>query len=473
MKLGELFIELGITGDITPLKKALSGMDSAKLKTKLLAQAKKELKNATSKEAREQIKSTYRQKLNTLAVMENVSAIGTLLKTAAKIGGVLAGVTIAFDRFNNSLLKSNQLFINFTNQTGMSITRLNKLAGVAKLSGMGLSIEQVANDLTNLEQRIFKLGLTGEGSGIFAQLGMNPMGMNSDQFIGVLRQRMRGLSEVQKTYILDQLGLSREWLNVLNLSNKEYADLLKQSQELQLTEQERKELAKYTALQQKNNMRWELAKQRFLKATMPLILKIMDVTSKIALNISNALGNEKTLSIVKDITALFSIISIHALRTNKILMPIIKGLLKLLGIGALFGGVKGAATASKGLWGRLAGLFGVKQAGKFFAKRGATMAAAAGTAAIPGVGPIVATLLEIGLGIWTIWDLLKIFFGKQDKEDQEENTTPPIDDGAWRYQYQNINSNMINHFHNNPVPQQVVIDNLNDAVNKYLAGTKR
>ena len=86
---------------------------------------------------------------------------------------------------------------------------------------------------------------------------MNPMGMNSDQFIKALRNRFRGLSGVQKSYALDELGLSREWLTVLELSDDAYSDIVEQSKKLQLTEKERKQLAKYTFIQQQNNMRFQ------------------------------------------------------------------------------------------------------------------------------------------------------------------------------------------------------------------------
>jgi len=463
MKLGELFIELGITGDIKPLKQALSGMDAAKIKTKLLTKYLKDLKNATSDGEKALIKKNFAQKISNINTIESLKAGAGLLMQTAKIVTVLGAAAVAFDRLGNSLLKSNQQFINFTQQTGISIDRLNRLAGVAKLSGMNLSAEQVAGDLSSLEQRIFKLGLTGEGSGIFAQLGMNPLGMKSDQFIGALRQRMKGLSEVQKSYILDSLGLSREWLNVLNLTDSEYADLIKQSKELQLTEKERKELAKYTAMQQKNNMRFELAKQRFLKAIMPAVIKIMDATSQIALNLANALGDEKIRTVIKDAALFMTVMATQAALFSSALKPILKGLLGLFGLG------KG-----KGLMGGLLGLLGLNAGAGLF--NYGTKKALVGTL---GKGAAKGLLRTVGLAIpfvdilmvlWLIYDIIKAFFGKKDKEDQEQPS--PIDDSAG-YSYRALNSSIVNHFHNNPVPQQEVINNLTYLTDYLLAGTKR
>ena len=470
MKLGELFIELGITGDIKPLKKALSGMDAANIKSKLLTKYLKDLKNATTAEEKALVKQNFAQKINTLNAVENTKAVMGLLGQMTKIGAVVTAAVVALDRLGNSLLKSNQLFVNFEKQTGLSINRLNKLAGVAKLSGMGLSVEQVANDLTNLEQRIFKLGLTGEGSGIFAQLGMNPMGMKSDQFINALRYRIRGLSEVQQTYVVDQLGLSREWLNVLNLSDKEYRELQKEAEKLQLNEAERKELAKYTALQQKNNMRWELAKQRLLKTTMPIIIKIMDITSKIADSVTKALGDEKIRTVLKDAALFMTIMAAQATIFSGMLKPIIKGLLSLF---SLKGIGKGAAG--------LLGMFGIGAAAKtgggllgFGAKKALIGAIGKGaTAGLLRAAGFAIPFANVLMVLWLLYDIIKAFFDKEEQKEQEEDTPSPFDTDAWKYSYQNINTNMTNHFHNNPVPQQDIVNNLNNVVDKYLAGTKR
>lgn len=454
MKLGELFIELGITGDIKPLKRALSGMDAAKVKTKLLKKYLEDLRKATTDEEKALVKKNFAQKINTLRMTENIKAGIGLATQAAKITAVVSGAVIAFDRLGNSVLKANQLYKNFDQQTGISITRLNRLAGVAQLAGMNMSAQDVAGDLASLQQRIFKLGLTGEGAGIFAQLGMNPIGMDSDKFLNALRRRMKGLSEVQKTYILDQLGLSREWLNVINLSNAEYEDLVQQSQKLQLTEKERKQLAQFTLQQQKNNMRWELAKQKIAVALLPVVTKIMDAASQIAVSLSEKLQPEKLVNVFRDIALLLGLAAVRAGTLKNILSGIftlsgLKQLLALFGIGATGAATKTAAKATT----KLAAGLGAKSVAKM------------------GLGALGGPIVGIALAAWTIVDLFKLFL--DDREKESESTTPPVDDSAYRYSYQNVNSSMTNHFYNNPVPQQSVIDNLDSAVNKYLSGTKR
>lgn len=464
MKLGELFIQLTTKGDVKKLDEAIAKMEKVQAKEKERAQFRQKIlrvnkliEKATKSEQVERLKNIKAQikdnyvnkiKLDNLknqskSLKEQQAQWHNMLKGVTAFAAGISATIVAMDRLGNSVLKTNQLYTNFSKQTGISIGNLNKIAGVAKLSGMNLPVEQVAGDLNSLQQKIFRLGVTGEGSGIFAQLGMNPIGMNSDQFIDSLRHRLKGLNEQQKSYIVDELGLSREWLNVLNLSDSEYSNILEQSKSLQLTEKERKQLAQYTLIQQKNNMRWELAKQRLAIALIPIITKIMDATSKIAVSISNSLGNEKIVNIIRDVALWLGIASLRA-----------SGIQKALSF--LFAG---------GLFKGLGGLLGAGAVGKTTAKLGAKtlgkgLLGAAG-------GPIGWAMLA-----WTAADIFSLLKEWFNKDTQDDGTEPPIDTSS-AYNYRYMNSNMVNNFYNNPAPQNIITDEISNYMTRYLAETRK
>lgn len=463
MNIGEFIIKIGTQGNTKGLDDAIKKMSEAEKKTRKQIKLMRDLNKATSDQEKELIKKNAAQQdeLEGLKAVKSqqdelTNSMKSSMMTSIKFIGAIGATVTMLDRLGNSLLKSNQMYITFEKQTGIGIGRLNRMAGLAQLSGMGLSPEQVAGDLQGLQQKIFRLGMTGEGSGIFAQLGMNPMGMKSDQFIVALRQRTKGLREDQKSWILNELGLSQEWLNVLDLSNEKFKEYLKISTELQLQPQERAKLAKYTEIQQKNNMRWELAKQRLLISIMPMIQQIMEISSKIALQVSNVLEkNPQWLYVVKDILLLLAGSSV---------IKTINAISRLLSSGiisSLLGGVAGKSiigkTAGRGLM-RLAGARGIGAAGGIIAKRGA--AALGGLAGGP-----VGAIFSIAMGIWTLIDLFKIFTDKEDEKNEDLPDPAELDTG---YQYRNINSNMTNHFYNNPAPQQAVINELENISHRYL-----
>lgn len=473
MNIGEFIIKIGTQGDTKGLEQMARAAENAEKKTRRLINYLRELREATSDAEKKVIKKNFAHqveadKLKSVIQEQNAytASMQKSMMTALKFFGAIKLGIIVLDRLGNSLLKSNQQYITFGKQTGISINNLNRMAGLAQLSGMNLSPEQVAGDLQSLQQKIFRLGLTGEGSGIFAQLGMNPLGMNSDQFIANLRARTKNLNGPQKSYILSELGLSQEWLNVLDLTNEEFKDYLKTSKELQLTEEERKQLTKYTTQQQKNNMRWELAKQKLLISILPAIQKIMDFTSKIALTVTDWLEkNPKWLNILKDILLLLAgnaviktISAFSKLLSSGGILATLASLLGLKGLGKAGGKAIFGATAGAGL-AKLASKKGAGAALGIVGKRGA--------AALGGlVGGPVGAIFSIVMAIWTIVDLFNLFL---DKEDKTELDVPDPTEIGDRYNYQNVKSNMTNNFYNNPQPATAVINELANFEQRYLA----
>lgn len=477
MKLGELFISLGVQGDTKKLKEAAKDMQDAERKITRLLAKRKALEKATSDEEKALIEEKFAlqdeieetQKLITAKEEQERQTKSSILTTAKLVGGIKLAL-IAFDRLGNSLIKNNQAYMTFNQQTGLSINRLNRMSTLAQLSGAGMSPEQVMGDLQGIQQKIFELGMTGQGSQTFAMLGMNPMGMKPDQFILALRQRLKGLNGEQKSFFLNQLGLSQEWLNVINLSDEKFRDYLKTSKELQLSDKERAKLAAYTELQQKNNMRWELAKQRILITILPMIQQIMEFSSKIALNFANWFEkNPKWLNVFRDVLLLM---------TGSSIIKTINAFRALLGggiIGSLLGG--GAKATTKASGGLFAGLMNSKWVkkglagflGKQALKKGALAGIGAAGVASGGVIPLILGIVGI---LWTIYDVVRAFFHKEEEKDEQEDLTDTVDTGG-RYVYHNVNANMTNNFNNVDRPTETAMNEFRLAYERLTAATSK
>ena len=372
------------------------------------------------------------------------------------------------------------MYMTFSKTTDISISRLNRMAGIAQMASTGLSPEQVAGDLKSLEEKIFGFQARGENAQTFGELGINPWGMKGDQLLLSLRKavKRKNYSGRAKARMLSNLGLSQEWINVLDLSDEKFNEYLKTSSKLQLDAKERNKLAKYTAKQQANNMRWELAKQKLLIAIMPMVQDIMEAASKIAVWITDLMEkNPAWLNIVKDILVMFT--GFKILKTIKAINEMVKGI-TALGLLSLLGGGKGAAKAGGAAVGGgiLGGLFakkGVRKAlgkilGKNAAKFMARQAIAGGTAAATGGAGL--PFAEVALGIWGLLEIGKDIFdlmkGQDDKEN-DDTLTPDPDEGSPRYQYHNVKSNMTNNFFNNPQPAKEAIEQLSKYHNLILA----
>ena len=472
MNLGEFIIKIGTQADIKGLDNAIKKMSAAEKKTRRQIKLMRDLAKATSEEEKDLIKknAAQQEELNQLneakdKQVELTTSINQGIMTTLKMVGAISATVFALDRLGNSLLKNNQYFITFEKQTGVSINRLNRMAGIARMASMNLSTEQVAGDIQQLQKMIFGFERFGENAKTFGMLGINPRGMKADQLILGLRNSLKGYDEQVKSYYLNQLGLSQEWLNVLDLADKDFKEYLKDANELQLTEKERKELAKYTAQQQKNNMRWELAKQRLIKAVMPLTIKIMNFVSSIALSISNAVdkvmevinSNPVWLTILRDILIMFT--GAAFLKSIGALIGIVKTITGL-GIGGLIAGA-GSKTLGKGAGGFLTKL----GLGKILGKAGAKFAARQGVVAGAGAatGGTAVPWLEAIFVLWGLWDIGKAIYDTMQQENKEEDEDNTISDAISNnsiYQYRNLNNNMTNNFYNNPQPAKETVEEL-------------
>ena len=257
MNLGEFIIKIGTQGDTKALDEAIKKMEEAEKKTRKQIKLKQDLAKATTEEEKALIKKNAAQqdeldKLKDVKLQQSAlqNSMQKTISTSLRMIGVISGTVIALDRLGNSLLKSNQMYITFEKQTDMSIGRLNRMAGLARLSGMNLGPEQVASDIQSLQHKIFRFERFGENAQTFGMLGINPRGMKADKLILSLRNALKGYSGQIKSEYLSELGLSQEWLTILNLTNKEFEKYLKTTNKLQLTEKERKKLAQYTQKQQ-------------------------------------------------------------------------------------------------------------------------------------------------------------------------------------------------------------------------------
>lgn len=468
MKIGEFFIDITTKGNTKELDNAAKKLAEVEKKTRSLTNYLKRLAQATTESEKKLVKENFAQqvkleKLNKIRTEQNAlnaSMRQGLISSLKWIGGLKLAI-ITLDRLGNSLIKSNQAYITFEKQTGISSSRLMRMSTLAQLSGSGMAPEQIAGDLKSLQRRMFEFRL-GKGAGTFAQLGINPMGMKSDDFIKVLRHRLKGRSADYKSYMLDQLGLSQEWLHIIDLTDDKFKEYLQDSKKLTLSAKERNKLAQLSEQQQRNNMKWELAKQKLLIAIMPLVQKIMDWASDIAVKVTNVLEkNPQWLNVLRDILIMFT--GAKLIGATTAIMNTVKAVKGLLGVGLLGGIAKGGKGLLGG--GLLAGLIG-KTGGKGLARlaagRGIGVAAGVvGKRALGLFGPIG----MIASGVWLLYDICKAFFNKQEQED--EDIIPEPTETEPRYSYHNIKSTMTNNFFNNPVPATVAVNQLDMAVARY------
>ncbi len=320
MKLGELFVQLGVKGNTDPLNKTIKQLEEAKKK---LAENKQEaqdtakkyeqlskylndLKNASSAQEKALIKKTFAEKVNianidkqlrktneqlnvnkkqgqSLSLLGNVMRgnVSGALKMAGALGVFVSSAIIAYrtvDRLINSLASANQGMINFQRQTGISFASLNKYASASASVNYNATPEQTARTMQTLAQNLYDIRMGRGDISPYQELAFvggkpfNPMNMSVDELIENVREAIKGVDDVQATNIITRMGFTPDDLLMLRMTREE----IEQINGLFLTGVEREKMNYYSLQLKKFRLEWQLLKDRALLGILPTFVKISE-----------------------------------------------------------------------------------------------------------------------------------------------------------------------------------------------------
>lgn len=260
--LGELFIELGVVGDTQQVKE--------------FDKKVKELAKDMDLTLKSSVKTN--EGLNSLA-----KGIGIFV-------GAVTAAAVAVNKFTNDLVSSNQEMLNLTRTTDTALSTFQKWNGIGKMLG----VENAAQQLESLNERLFELQLTGEGARGFQLAGINPLGQDAEGVLEQLRGRVAGLSDTAATYLLKQMGLDPRMLHLLRMSRSEFEALGETVRKYQLTDDQRSEIQALNVQLQITAQKLQYLKDRAVLAIMPAwknlskqLVDILELWQKIGQSISN------------------------------------------------------------------------------------------------------------------------------------------------------------------------------------------
>lgn len=253
--LGELFVELGVFADTKELKDFENKLQQVSQKM-----------NKTEK------------KSNSLTV-----SVGKFIKSIAGVAVAISGAVYALNRLTTSLIESNQEFLNLTRTSDISLGVFQKWNNVGRMFG----VRNAAQQIENLNQRLFELKLTGQGAEGFMLAGINPIGQDAEGIMEQLRNRVAGLDDTAAAYLLRQMGLDPSMLHLLRLGREEFEALGRAVDKYQLKEEQLQQIQKFNVQLQIAQIRLKYFKDRAILAIMPYFVRFMrflaDVTEAFAM----------------------------------------------------------------------------------------------------------------------------------------------------------------------------------------------
>ncbi|MGM9544504.1 MAG: hypothetical protein ACI3T9_05920 [Romboutsia timonensis] len=223
-------------------------------------------------------------------------SVKNVISSVKKIATATVLAIAALDRMATSLGRNNQELINFTRQTGLSIDNLNKIAGAGMLIDINFSSEKAAQGLMSLQSNLAQIRLGQGNIEPFQILGVSPVGKDATQIIEDLRETIKGVDDMTAVNLIQQMGLSPEFISLLRLTKGEYNDLIATSQKFMLNEEQRAALQKYSIELRKMHMEMAYLKDKALLAILPVLNQFF----RSLLNIINfvVLGASKIKSLV-------------------------------------------------------------------------------------------------------------------------------------------------------------------------------
>lgn len=291
--LGELFVELGVVGDVKPLEKALGTMKEAVKQidkeiaaNKRLLRYKNDLAKATSESEKKIIKENFVKEIQKEKTLNEINSTQKVIKgkkeLAGKISslvtgigvfvGALAGAAFALNRLTNELVQSNQAMLNLTRTTDIAQSTFQKWGGIGKLLG----VEDADQQLAGLNERLFDLMLTGQGARGFQLAGVNPIGQDANGVLEQLRARISGMNDTAASYLLQQMGLDPKMLHLLRMSRAEFEALGQTIQKYQLTPEQSHQIQQMNMQLQIAGLKLKYLKDKAILAIMPYWVKFVE-----------------------------------------------------------------------------------------------------------------------------------------------------------------------------------------------------
>ena len=270
MKLGDLFVQLGVTGDTKELDKTLKQLDKAEKQNTKVAKAEKALGRELTENEKKWLK-------NKNAIAEVGKGLSGFLKATAGIATSVAGSVIAFDRMANAMFKANQQLITFQRTSGISLNTLNKYASASSLVNYNASLQGTAQSLQNVANNLWDIQMGRGDISPYQELafvggkGINPFGKSLEQVIEEVRESIKTVDDLQATNIITRMGFAPEDLMMLRMTKEE----LQEIHNLFATPQEQEQINKYALQLKKIHLQFALVGQRLQLVIMPYFIKFM------------------------------------------------------------------------------------------------------------------------------------------------------------------------------------------------------
>ena len=308
--IGELFIELGVVGNPEQV----------------------EAFNKKIKEVAKNFDLTVKSAIKSNSAIKSFEDGLKKLQAALHATAIIQTVN-KLNQLTNALVESNQAMLNLTRTSDLSLKTFQKWNSIGRMFG----VQNAAQQIEGLNQRLFQLRLTGEGASGFQIAGINPIGQNAEGVLEQLRQRIKGLDDTSASWLLQQIGLDPQMLNLLRMEREEFEKLNAELKKYRLTDEQRRSIQQMNIYLEVSKQKLQYLKDRAILAIMPAWNKFMESLARVTEGLARfvkwvAHANTFASTLTAKILALAAALGVVRLALLAITAhPIVAGITAVLG----------------------------------------------------------------------------------------------------------------------------------------------
>lgn len=199
--------------------------------------------------------------------------INNLQRDIITLKAAFIASAFALDRFVDGTVRGSVSLQNLSNQTGLAIDKLQRLNQAGQLADLTLSADAITQSIGNLERNLAAIKLGQGNIAPFQLLGIDPAGKDAFQVIEQVRESIKGLSPAVATNLIQQLGLTPQFINILRLSRKEFEAL---SENTFLNKSQRENVIRLGTAITRLKLRFKALKDQAVAKLTPLLIEMVD-----------------------------------------------------------------------------------------------------------------------------------------------------------------------------------------------------
>lgn len=175
-------------------------------------------------------------------VLQTVGLTGAVMA----LGTAFVGAVVVVDKMIMKLAQANQLYTNFSRQTGLPMQSAMGIGGAMANLDFSMTPQDIMANMQQLQSNLVGIQFGMGNIAPYQISGIQAWGGSADRMLETIRKRMKRFAPEMRTFLLQQMGLDPRLGVLSDLSDSEFAKLRQDGIDLYLSPDDRKRMQELT-----------------------------------------------------------------------------------------------------------------------------------------------------------------------------------------------------------------------------------